>query len=196
MAMLGQTRGVDRGLQFNLPTAQAREKPNWIGILADALSGLSGNGPIYAPMAERRRQEQTAFERGEQQYRTRRQDVLADDDRDYQQQLSLLDYKRAHPDDQLSQYMDAAGIPADQRPGIYRQKVDALVAPPMMSASGVDEQGNPVMRFFPRAPAVAPNTLAPGTIRKGYRFKGGNPGDPSSWEPVGGPTPAASGTFP
>ncbi len=37
---------------------------------------------------------------------------------------------------------------------------------------------------------------APGAIEDGFRFKGGNPADRSSWEPVnGGPTPQASGTF-
>lgn len=34
----------------------------------------------------------------------------------------------------------------------------------------------------PQAPQGAP---APGTVQGGYRFKGGNPADPNSWEPVG-----------
>lgn len=177
----------------DVPAMNAPPKHNWVGILADALSGLAGNGPIYAPMAARRQDEQTAFERGEQTYQSHHAQELAD-------QMRLLDYKRQNPDDPLTQYLDLAGIkdPA-QRQNYYRQKADAMTAPPMMSASGVDEQGNPVMRFFPRAQPMGPSAApAPtvGTVKNGYRFKGGNPASPEAWEPAGGPTQPASGGFP
>lgn len=48
------------------------------GILGDALAGAAGQPAQFAPMMERRRQEQTAFERGEQQYQRRRTDEIAD----------------------------------------------------------------------------------------------------------------------
>lgn len=36
----------------------------------------------------------------------------------------------------------------------------------------------------PSAPTAAPNMPAPGTIENGYRYLGGNPADPNSWELV------------
>lgn len=158
------------------------------GNIGDFLLQLGHMQPIYGPA----RDEQTAFERGEEQYHRHRQDSLND-------ALTLYDYKAAHPDDQLTQYLDQAGItdPA-QRQQYYRQKADALTAPPMMSAMGTDEQGNPVMRFFPRAQPIAPSAApAPtvGTIKNGYRFKGGNPASPDAWEPAGGAS-SGSRTFP
>jgi hypothetical protein len=51
--------------------------------------------------------------------------------------------------------LDQAGITDPvERQKYYRADVERRTAPPMMSAQGVDEQGNPVMRFFPRAQPV------------------------------------------
>lgn len=61
------------------------------------------------------------------------------------------------------------------------------VTPP---ASGIQGGGDQNL-------AAAGNGPQPGVIEDGYRFKGGNPADPNSWEQVqGGPTQPASGGFP
>jgi hypothetical protein len=160
---------------------------NWIGILADALSGLAGGPGIYAPMAERRAQEQSAFERGEQQYQTHHSQDLAD-------QYKLLDYKRLHPDDALSQSLDQAGITDPvERQKYYKANADRLTAPPMMSAQGVDEQGNPVMRFFPRAQPVSQQPMTATNPKTGEKLRM-NP-QTGQWEPIGGQTQPASGGF-
>lgn len=45
----------------------------------------------------------------------------------------------------------------------------------------------------PQQPTQGPQ---PGTVEDGYRFKGGNPADPSSWEPVGGAPSQGGAMFP
>ena len=160
--------------QYQLPpTAPAKPKINWMGVLADALSGAAGQPGQFAASMRQQQAEQTAFERGEQQYRTHRADSLAD-------QRSLYDYKAAHPDDQLSQYLELARTAANPEDrAAYKAKVAAMTAPPMMSAQGFDEQGNPVMRFFPRG--------------------GASPSSPTNfpgWADEGGQSQPATGNFP
>jgi hypothetical protein len=113
------------------------------------------------------------------------------------------DYKRSHPDDQFTQYMQAAGIDprSPQGQALYRQRAESMATPPMMAVDGFDAQGNPTKTFMPRAgiggmgSQGAPSGPAPGTIRNGYRFNGGNPNDRNSWVPVGGASPAGGATF-
>jgi hypothetical protein len=55
------------------------------------------------------------------------------------------------------------------------------------------------VRMVPRSlPAEPPGAVPPqpGQIEDGYKFKGGNPADPSAWEKVGGPAATPSATFP
>ena len=112
-------------------------------------------------------------------------------------------WKREHPDDQFTQYMQAAGIDrtSPQGQALYRQRAESIAAPPMMAVDGFDAQGNPTKTFMPRTGfggmggQAAPYGPAPGTVKNGYRFNGGNPNDRNSWVPVGGASPVGGATF-
>ncbi len=113
------------------PMAPAgKPKVNWMGVLADALAGAAGQPGMYAQRMARERQEQTALERGEQQYRRQRADTLSDDERNYQQQVSLKEWERRNPNDDVTRMMDLAGIPHDQRPALYGQALQRKINPP------------------------------------------------------------------
>lgn len=171
-------------------------KLNWAGILADALAGAMGQPGQFAALQARRAEANDAEELYNKRYALQRADHVKDDQTNFNQQIQLADYKRTHPDDDLTTYLDRAGITDPiERQGYFRRKADATTAPPMMSAQGVDEQGNPVMRFFPRAAPQGAAGPPVGTIKDGFRFKGGDPGVQSSWEPVGGPASQAPGGF-
>jgi hypothetical protein len=73
------------------PAAPAKPKFDWMAVLADALSGAAGMQPMAAQRLTQERREQTALERGEQQYRRRREDERSDF-------MWKDDYARAHPD--------------------------------------------------------------------------------------------------
>lgn len=62
----------------------------------------------------------------------------------------------------------------------------------------VDEKGNTRRRSTLNLGGAQPTAgPQPGVVEDGYRFKGGNPADPSAWEPVaqGGPQSPAAGGF-
>jgi len=107
-----------------------------------------------------------------------------------------------HPDDQFTRYMTRGGIDpqSDRGKELYRQRAENIAAPPMMAVDGFDASNNPTKTFIPRTALSSPKPQksgpAPGTVRNGYRFKGGNPNDRTSWVPVGGASSNGDGPFP
>ncbi len=110
-------------------------------------------------------------------------------------------YKREHPDDQFSQYLTQAGIDPNSPEGraMYRQRAETMATPPTVAVDGFDAQGNQTKTFMPRSgfarPAAQQGGPTAGTVRNGYRFKGGNPNDRNSWVPVGGASSGGGATF-
>lgn len=90
--------------------------------------------------------------------------------------------------------MNAAAAEAGMMEKLIKQFEPDYRAVPQ---GGYLENVNPLSRSTPIVSGPATAAPAPGTEEGGYRFRGGDPGDPASWEPVaaGGPTQPASGGF-
>lgn len=71
-----------------------------LGQLGDFLLSVSGNEAGMIGMRNRNdlAQQQSAFERGEQTYQRNRRDTVADDERNFGQQMKLAADKRANPE--------------------------------------------------------------------------------------------------
>jgi hypothetical protein len=85
----------------------------------------------------------------------------------------------------------------DLNPQFAEQYIENKVNPSQwVPVTGAD--GSVTLYPVPKNAAIGGGGPQPGAVEDGYRFKGGNPGDPASWEPVGGggPTQPASGRFP
>lgn len=97
--------------------------------------------------------------------------------------------------------------PIDGGPGqVYRSRfglgVEAANPSPPRTETYYDEDGNEIRRSIPGTPALGPGAnlfgagaqggqvqpAAPqvGEVRRGYRYNGGDPASPASWERVGG----------
>jgi len=134
--------------KFALPAPSAgpgydsprKEATPWLGILADTLSGAMGRPGQYAAMQNQRRQEQTAFERGEEQYRRQRTDALSDDQRNYDQAIQLKQWERDNrqPTGYAAE-LEQAGIFGDERTKLLQQRArnsaDPYVTVPMSNGT-------------------------------------------------------------
>ncbi len=135
----------------------SRQKPNWAGIIGDVLLSLGGQAPRYAPMMERQRQEQSEFERGEQQYQRRRMDSR--EDKIWERDNTPKSPYRWEANDGSLMEMGPDGLVRQA----YKDPT-----PKMQTVQGFDEQGNPVLRFIapPQAPQII-DKLPPGVVPLG-----------------------------
>lgn len=163
------------------------------GLLSSFASGALGQPDRYGDMIAQREQEQRQLQLRQQ---------MQAEERAYEESRwrARQDYERANPEpDAFMRSMVAAGIDPNSDEGrrLIRQRVTNMADPLQFINNGNNTvtaiRGSQLGGQM--APAATPSGPAVGTISNGYRFKGGNPNDRNSWEPVGGQTQPASGNF-
>jgi hypothetical protein len=164
------------------------------GIASDFLSGMNGGQANYAISQERAMQ---------QQQEAQAQLAARDDERRYQagEWDRRQAFERANPEprapSEFERTLEAAGI----MPGTPRY-IEMMTMRARNQAEGAPltvSNGDGTYTVVPRAqlyggqgaPAAPASPTAPsgppaGTVRNGYRFRGGNPNDRANWEPAGG----------
>lgn len=179
-----------------------------LGILGDSILQAHGRQPIYGPLHEKR-QLQGAL-----------QNFLTDPDSAIQA-LMKVDaptainlYKMVHPtkaEPDIVVEMRAAGIDPTSEEGkaLIKEHLGRSGASSSfiqdLGAAGIDPKSPEGQRLLYAHMSPAgylidpPRSTGPqvGQMINGYRFKGGNPNDRNSWEPIGGASPSTgSATFP
>lgn len=157
------------------------------GTLGDFLLQQSGNQPIYQPAMR----QQGAIRAQQQQAEAKR---FADN----QDWMGREAFKRSNPTpNDFTKNLISAGIDPASADGqkLYRERVQNQADP----LQRVDN-GNGTFSFV-RPSQMRQGGLpggqgvpSAGTVKGGYRFKGGNPNDKNNWEKVGGQA-SASGNF-
>ena len=177
--------------QMNLPNAtlptptagSGKPKTNFMGILADALSGAVGMPTQYSASLH----EQHTMKMQEDAYSARQ---MAEFDR----QRQMYDYQIAHPNDQISQRIRQMGIDPNSTHG---QSLLAMAfqneTNPLAAFDYKDGNGNTTKQFM-RGPTP---TFLSDMINQGQPQASA----PAAWAdsptpPQGGQTPPASGVFP
>jgi hypothetical protein len=154
-APLAQAMSTPPSLPPIAAAVQQKHGINWLGVLADALSGAVGRQGPYAEMMMQKRQQDIEDQRSQMQ-----------SDRELQRQKELYQYQLEHPrpdqpsetERMMSRYLDPS-TPPDEKALIGQQ----LIKPQAVTVTNPD--GSQEMRFiYPgqgQAPAKPVGKLTP-----------------------------------
>lgn len=172
--------GVRSAMAQNAATPKPKKDLWWLGAIGDAMQAFNGQEGTYAAamaqkqqaeMEEQQRQRARVegmedFKTKEQYHRENQAPYIPDDEKRAQYYEKIGDFNTA------KDIRDRVGLIPVQRLNPTTQDVETVMVRPGLLMDGVSS-----------APMKAPQ---PGTVEDGFMFKGGDPADPSSWEPVGG----------
>ena len=177
--------------QFNLPAPKAKKSGGMFGAgspvrgiagaIGDYLLQRNGMNPIYSPAMQEQQRMRYLQEQYQQRRMGEREDFLWKQDHTAPEQTQTDRY--------LGEFLDPNTDPN------RKAALGQILFPPVMG------QVNGSSAIIDRAAMLnggggAPQ-MQPGHVEDGFRFKGGNPGDPNAWEPAnGGPAAPPPGPFP
>lgn len=149
------------------------------------IGGIDNSGQLLVDEVDKRQQGAYETQARQQQYQQHRQDEQSD-------WMAREQYKIAHPG--KTDLEERIGVLNSYKAGLGSTYAENYAA---NGGGGMQVVTTPQGTFMvPKAPAAtAPSGPSPGTVEGGYRFKGGNAGDPTAWEPVGGAASQGAGTF-
>lgn len=173
---------------------QARHGINWLGVLADALSGAAGQPGMYAQSMMRQKEHQRELD----DYNRKRMDENTDWQNRYQ-------YESTHPrpKDPVGYAAELAAMGLTPGTPEFNQRMSAhlnAVDDPLvtMTLPGDHVYSGPRSGLATALGGAAPNLDTTATVESGYRYIPGPGGraNQSNWKPLGGQSGQSStGTF-
>jgi hypothetical protein len=177
--------------QGGMLASAPRRKMDWGRFAADFVQNYAAGLGNPAAMAGLQSRQQDKRQEYEDLSLTRR---LAAQDAQWKQRF---DYERANPkpvnNDTIADYEFIKNTRGEAAANAYLDNK----ANPIQGVRVTNPDGSEGIQFIrPGGGSPAQSGPQPGAIEDGYRFKGGNPADPSSWEEIGGAPQAGARTFP